>query len=110
MTGSSPAPARSRPLLTAATGVKPLIIGKPEPTMLVLGAERLGLTPAETAIIGDRLDTDIVGGHRAGLQTLLVLTGVSTRAEAAAAEVKPDWVFEDLPALQAAIESGLTAR
>ena len=92
-------------LLTAATGVRPLIIGKPEPTMLVIGAERLGLAPAETAIIGDRLDTDIVGGHRAGLQTILVLTGVSTRAEAADAEVKPDRVFEDLPALQTAIEA-----
>jgi 4-nitrophenyl phosphatase len=91
-------------LLTAATGVRPLIIGKPEPTMLVLGSERLGLTPAETAIIGDRLDTDIVGGYRAGLQTLLVLTGVSTREEADAADPRPDWVFEDLPALQAAIE------
>jgi len=97
-------------LLTAATGVRPLIIGKPEPTMLVIGAERLGLTPAETAIIGDRLDTDIVGGYRAGLQTLLVLTGVSTRAEATSAEVRPDWIFEDLPALQAAIEARLPAR
>ena len=48
--------------ITAASGVKPLIIGKPEPTMLLIGCERLGLTPAETAIIGDRLDTDIVGG------------------------------------------------
>ena len=95
-------------LLTAATGVRPLIIGKPEPTMLVLGAERLGLAPAEAAIIGDRLDTDIVGGARAGLKTILVLTGVSTRAEAAAVEFKPDWIFEDLPALQAAIEARST--
>jgi 4-nitrophenyl phosphatase len=93
--------------ITAATGVRPLIIGKPEPTMLVIGSERLGLRAAETAIIGDRLDTDIVGGYRAGLQTLLVLTGVSTREDARAAEVKPDWIFEDLPALQAAIDGGL---
>ncbi|MFN8636864.1 MAG: HAD-IIA family hydrolase [Chloroflexota bacterium] len=92
--------------ILAATGVRPTIIGKPEPTMLVIGSERLGLSPAETAIIGDRLDTDIVGGQRAGLQTLLVLTGVSTRAEAERAEVKPDHIFDDLPALQAAIETG----
>ena len=58
--------------------------------MLLIGCQRLGLSPADTAIIGDRLDTDIVGGYRAGLRTLLVLTGVSTRAEAEAAEVKPD--------------------
>ena len=74
--------------------------------MLVLGSQRLGLAPGETAIIGDRLDTDIVGGYRAGLKTILVLTGVSTRDEAAAADVRPDWVFEDLTALQAAIEAG----
>jgi len=90
-------------LLTAATGARPLIIGKPEPTMLVIGSERLGLAPSDTGIIGDRLDTDIVGGFRAGLKTLLVLTGVSTRDEAAQAEIQPDWIFEDLPALQAAI-------
>ena len=92
-------------LLTAATGVRPHIIGKPEPTMLQIGCERLGLAPAETAMIGDRLDTDIVGGSRAGMRTILVLTGVSTLDEAAAAAVKPDHVFADLPALQAAIET-----
>jgi 4-nitrophenyl phosphatase len=95
--------------ITAASGVKPLIIGKPEPTMLLIGCQRIGTSPADTAIIGDRLDTDIVGGYRAGLRALLVLTGVSTQAEAEAAEVKPDRIFQDLPALQAAIEAGLTA-
>jgi 4-nitrophenyl phosphatase len=94
--------------ITAASGVRPLIVGKPEPTMLLIGCQRIGTSPADTAIIGDRLDTDIVGGHRAGLQTLLVLTGVSTRAEAEQAEVRPDHVFDDLPALQAAIEAAAT--
>jgi ribonucleotide monophosphatase NagD (HAD superfamily) len=75
----------------------------------MIGCERLGTSPADTAIIGDRLDTDIVGGYRAGVRTLLVLTGVSTRAEAAQAELRPDAIFEDLPALQAAIEAGLPA-
>ena len=89
--------------ITAATGVRPLIIGKPEPTMLLIGCERLGTSPADTAIIGDRLDTDIVGGSRAGLQTLMVLTGVSTRDEAAQADVKPDHIFENLAALQTAL-------
>ncbi len=92
-------------LLTAATGARPHIIGKPEPTMLQIGCERLGLAPAETAMIGDRLDTDIVGGSRAGMRTILVLTGVSTLDEAAGAIVPPDHVFADLPALQAAIEA-----
>ena len=91
--------------ILAATGIRPTIIGKPEPTMLLIGCQRLGTSPADTAIIGDRLDTDIVGGYRAGVRTILVLTGVSTRAEAEHAEVKPDSVFEDLPALQAAIDA-----
>src|SRR3954452_3063556 len=91
--------------ITAASGVKPLIIGKPEPTMLLIGCQRIGASPAGTAIIGARLATAIVGGYRAGLRALLVLTGVSTQAEAEAAEVQPDAIFEDLPALQAAIEA-----
>ena len=92
-------------LITAASGVRPTIIGKPEPTMLLIGCQRLGTSPADTAIIGDRLDTDIVGGYRAGVQTYLVLTGVSTREEAAQVDVPPDRIYEDLPALQAAIEA-----
>src|SRR4051812_37994554 len=89
--------------ITAATGVRPLIIGKPEPTMLLIGCERLGTSPADTAIIGDRLDTDIIGGQRAGLQTLLVLTSVSTLDDVKRSEVKPDAIFSDLTALQAAL-------
>jgi 4-nitrophenyl phosphatase len=89
--------------ITAATGVRPLIIGKPEPTMLLIGCQRLGTSPADTAIIGDRLDTDIIGGQRAGLQTLLVLTGVSTLGDVERSEVKPDAIFPDLTALQAAL-------
>jgi 4-nitrophenyl phosphatase len=92
--------------ITAATGVRPLIIGKPEPTMLLIGCERLGARPADTAIVGDRLDTDIIGGMRAGLQTLLVLTGVSTLADVERSEVKPDAIFPDLTALAAALTSG----
>ncbi len=87
----------------AATGVKPLVIGKPEPTMLVMGAERLGCEPDEAAIVGDRLDTDIVGGSRAGLHTILVLTGVSTLQDAERAAVRPELVVRDLPALQEAL-------
>jgi 4-nitrophenyl phosphatase len=89
--------------ITAASGVRPLIIGKPEPTMLLIGCERIGTAPADTAILGDRLDTDIVGGQRAGLQTILVLTGVSTLSDVDNSEVKPKYVFADLPELQAVL-------
>ena len=82
--------------IRAATGVSPLIIGKPEPTMTTMALERIGLTPGETASIGDRLDTDILAGHRAGTPTILVLTGISTREQAEQAEVKPTIVAENL--------------
>jgi 4-nitrophenyl phosphatase len=89
--------------ITAATGVTPLVIGKPEPTLLLMGIERLGCAPADAAIIGDRLDTDIVGGSRAGLTTILVLTGVSTREDVARSPLKPDFVFDDLSAVGRAL-------
>lgn len=85
--------------ISAATGVQPLIIGKPEPTMLSIGLRLLGCAPQEAAIVGDRLDTDVVGGQRAGLVTILVLSGVASLEAAAAAPIKPDYVLRDLAEL-----------
>jgi ribonucleotide monophosphatase NagD (HAD superfamily) len=47
-------------------------------------------------MLGDRLETDILGGRQAGLRTILVLSGASDRAALAASPVQPDWVFEDI--------------
>ncbi len=91
--------------LEAATGVSPIVIGKPERWMLEEGMRRLGATPDHTAILGDRLDTDIAGGKRLGLVTLLVLTGVHGPADLETAEVRPDAVFPDLVTLQKAWEA-----
>jgi 4-nitrophenyl phosphatase len=82
--------------IRAATGVSPIIIGKPEPTMTAMALERIGLAPGETASIGDRLETDILAGQRAGTPTILVLTGISTREQADRAEVRPTIVAENL--------------
>jgi 4-nitrophenyl phosphatase len=87
--------------LAAATGQKPVIIGKPETPMLLAAMEQMGAAPAETIMLGDRLDTDILAGKRAGMQTILVLTGVSTRDDLAHAEAIPDIVVSDLSALVA---------
>lgn len=89
--------------LATATGVHPILIGKPEPTTLLMSARFMGLEPSHCVMIGDRLDTDILAGSRAGMLTALVLTGVSTRAEIATAEALPDLVFTDLTALLAAM-------
>ncbi|NLT72928.1 MAG: HAD-IIA family hydrolase [Chloroflexi bacterium] len=87
--------------ITAATDVEPLIIGKPGTPGLLQALELLGGRPEDTAILGDRLDTDIVGGQQAGIHTILVLTGISTREEALACGQPPDLIYSNLPALLA---------
>jgi len=89
--------------LAAATGQRPIVIGKPETPMLETAMTRIGALPEETVMLGDRLDTDILAGERAGMLTVLVLTGVSTREELSSAEALPDVVVSDLPSLVEAI-------
>jgi 4-nitrophenyl phosphatase len=89
--------------LAAASGQQPIVIGKPETPMLEMAMIRMGAQPAETVMLGDRLDTDILAGERAGMPTVLVLTGVSTRDDLASAEALPDVVVSDLPSLVEAI-------
>ena len=93
--------------LEAASGVKPFIIGKPETALLEIGMERLGVTPQGTAILGDRVETDILGGQRAGLITVLVLSGVSTRADIGKIDSEPDIVFANMVELARAWRSRL---
>jgi 4-nitrophenyl phosphatase len=70
--------------LETASGTKAQGIGKPEPIMYQLAMDQMGARPETTAAIGDRADTDILGGKRAGLMTICVLSGSSDRAEAEA--------------------------
>jgi len=88
--------------LEAATSVTPTVIGKPETAMMHQALARLGADPATTAVLGDRLETDILAGQRAGLHTLLVLSGITDRAMLAGAEIQPDLVFADVADLHAA--------
>ena len=78
-----------------------LVVGKPEPDLYHLAAERLQVAPDRVLAVGDRLDTDIAGANAAGMPSVLVLTGVSTRAEAEAAtpDLTPTYVIDDLRAL-----------
>jgi 4-nitrophenyl phosphatase len=82
--------------LEASTGVAPTVIGKPETAMIEQALARLRARPADTAMLGDRLETDILAGQRAGLHTLLVLSGVTTRQALSGSEIQPDLVFEDI--------------
>lgn len=82
--------------IEAATGVKPIIIGKPEPIMYQLAIERLQ-TPAEaTVALGDRLDTDILGAVRTGIRSIMVLSGISGHAHLEQADYGPTWVMDDI--------------
>lgn len=79
--------------ITAATGVHPKVIGKPNAEMTAAALEKLKATPETAAIVGDRLYTDMEMGYRAGLTTILVLSGETTRADIKRAPRKPDFVF-----------------
>jgi 4-nitrophenyl phosphatase len=72
----------------------PIAVGKPEPTMFELAMAEMGAVPSSTATLGDRIDTDMLGGQRAGLATILVLSGSTALAEAEA--WGPDFIFEDI--------------
>lgn len=92
-----------------ATGTRPLAAGKPEPVLFRLAAEAVGAR--RPLVVGDRLDTDILGGNRAGFDTALVLTGVDTEATAAAAPAdhQPTLIIPSLPTLLAEPAVGSTA-
>jgi 4-nitrophenyl phosphatase len=85
--------------IAASTGQEPIVVGKPETAMLLMCIEQMGADVDETVVVGDRLDTDILSGNRAGMLTALMLTGVSTVDEVATYPSKPDLIFSDLNAL-----------
>jgi 4-nitrophenyl phosphatase len=108
-TGQGPVPGNGAQLaaLEATTGVAPVVVGKPEPRMYEEAMRRMGACPKATAVLGDRLDTDIAGGARAGLTTVFVLSGISTEADLAASPVQPDLVCADIRDLVQAWEDQL---
>lgn len=80
-------------MLTNATGRTPLYIGKPEPIMVDIVREKLGYSPEETVVIGDRLYTDIATGLNAGVTAIAVLTGEATVDAIEAGPIKPTFTF-----------------
>ncbi|MGW2256898.1 HAD-IIA family hydrolase [Streptomyces sp. NPDC004749] len=79
--GALPATGAVAALITAATGKKPYFIGKPNPLMMRTALNTIGAHSETSAMIGDRMDTDILAGLEAGMETFLVLTGLTSRED-----------------------------
>jgi NagD protein len=94
--GNEPAAGTILAAIAAATGKKPYIVGKPNALMMTLATRKLGTHPDNAVMIGDRMDTDIVGGMEAGMKTALVLSGVTTPELMTHFPYKPDYVFNNV--------------
>jgi len=73
-----------------------VVVGKPSPIILEVALAHLGMTASQCAIVGDRLETDIVMGKRLGLATVLVLTGITPAGDPRIAEIAPDLILSSL--------------
>jgi len=82
--------------ITSASGVEPIIIGKPKTLIMEMAAKRISSKKEQSLMIGDRIDTDILAGRNFGIRTALVLSGVVDKSEVSKSRIKPDYVFEDM--------------
>ena len=94
--GPLPATGSVAALISRATGVAPYFVGKPNPLMMRSALNALDAHSETTVMIGDRMDTDIVAGLEAGLQTVLVLTGVTAREETERFPYRPSRVVSSV--------------
>ena len=94
--GPLPATGSVAALISRATGVEPYFVGKPNPLMMRSALNAIDAHSETTAMIGDRMDTDIVAGLEAGLQTILVLTGVTVREELERFPFRPGRTLESV--------------
>jgi NagD protein len=83
-------------MITRATGADPYFVGKPNPMMFRSAMNRIDAHSETTAMVGDRMDTDIVAGIEAGLETVLVLTGSTTRDQVERYPFRPSRVLESV--------------
>jgi NagD protein len=86
-------------MLEAATGLKAFSVGKPSPVMMRAARKELGLATDETIMIGDTMETDILGGVSMGYRTVLVLSGGTERPDLARYAYRPDHVVESIASL-----------
>jgi NagD protein len=94
--GDLPATGAVAALISRATGVEPYFVGKPNPLMMRSALNAIDAHSETTAMIGDRMDTDIVAGLEAGLETILVLTGVTQRSEVERYSYQPSQIVDSV--------------
>ncbi len=97
--GPEPACGAFAAMISKATGVKPYSVGKPNPLMLRSTLRHLGIHSEQAAIIGDRMDTDIIAGIESGLETILVLSGITRRQDIANYPFRPDQIVDSVDGL-----------
>ena len=98
--GLLPATGSVAALITTATGVKPYFVGKPNPLMMRSALRAIGAHSESTVMIGDRMDTDIVAGLEAGLETILVLSGVTSVDDIERFPYRPTRVVDSVAAVR----------
>jgi NagD protein len=94
--GSLPATGAVAALISAATGQQPYYVGKPNALMMRSALRKIGAHSESTLMIGDRMDTDVLSGLEAGLQTILVLTGISTAESVERFPYRPTLVLDSV--------------
>jgi NagD protein len=94
--GPSPATGAVAALISRATGVEPYFVGKPNPLMMRSALNAIDAHSETTAMVGDRMDTDVVSGLEAGMHTVLVLTGSTTREEAERFPYRPSRIVDSI--------------
>ncbi len=94
--GLMPAAGAVAALIEKATGKKPYFVGKPNPLMMRSALRSIGAHSESTLMIGDRMDTDVIAGLEAGLATILVLTGISTRETIEQFPFRPTLVIDSV--------------
>ncbi len=94
--GPLPATGSVAALISRATGVEPYFIGKPNPLMMRSALNAIDAHSETAAMIGDRMDTDIVAGLEAGMETILVLTGITNREDAEQHPYRPSRIVDSI--------------
>ena len=108
--GPQPATGAVAALISKATGVRPYFVGKPNPLMMREALRAIDAHSDATVMIGDRMDTDVIAGIEAGLQTILVLSGITSREEAQRFPFLPSRIVDSVADLVEEVPQGRSSQ